>query len=125
VEAVRRLALAWPAVGFRVVVDGREALSLPPATREGRVHDLLGPEFAAAALPVSADAPGGLSLSGSPRSRRTPRPTGAAQHLVVNRRPVQDRMLRTALHVAYRDLVAAGRQPAARCSSTCRPKRWT
>src|SRR5215207_9252542 len=30
VEAVRRLALAWPAVGFRVVVDGREALSLAP-----------------------------------------------------------------------------------------------
>src|SRR5215210_9171408 len=62
-EAVRRLALAWPEVGFRVVLDGREALSLAPATRNARIHDLLGPEFAAAALPVSGEA-GSLSLSG-------------------------------------------------------------
>ena len=112
VEAVRRLALAWPAVGFRVVVDGREALSLAPATRDARIHDLLGPEFAAAALPVSGAAEG-LSLSGLAAQPAHTRPTGAAQHLVVNRRPVQDRLLRTALHVAYRDLVAAGRHPAA------------
>ncbi|MBD0271885.1 MAG: DNA mismatch repair endonuclease MutL, partial [Acetobacteraceae bacterium] len=113
VETVRRLALAWPAVGFRVFVDGREALSLQPATREGRVHDLLGLDFAAAALPVSGEAPSGLSLSGLAAQPAHTRPTGAAQHLVVNRRPVQDKMLRTALHVAYRDLIAAGRQPAA------------
>ncbi|GAA0584377.1 DNA mismatch repair endonuclease MutL [Craurococcus roseus] len=113
VEAVRRLALAWPGVGFRVVVDGREALSLAPATREGRVHDLLGPDFAAAALPVSGEAPDGLVVAGLAAQPAHTRPTGAAQHLVVNRRPVQDKMLRTALHVAYRDLIAAGRQPAA------------
>ena len=112
-EAVRRLALAWPAVGFRVVVDGREALSLAPATRDARVHDLLGPDFAAAALPVSGEAAGPLTLSGLAAQPAHTRPTGAAQHLVVNRRPVQDRLLRTALHVAYRDLIAAGRQPAA------------
>jgi DNA mismatch repair protein MutL len=111
-EAVRRLALAWPEVGFRVVVDGREALSLQSATREARVHDLLGPDFAAAALPVSAEA-GALSLSGLAAQPAYTRPTGAFQHLVVNRRPVQDRLLRTALHVAFRDLVAAGRHPAA------------
>ncbi len=112
VEAVRRLALAWPGVGFRIVVDGREALNLMPSTRDGRVHDLLGPEFAAAALPVSGEA-GALSVSGLAAQPAYTRPTGAAQHLVVNRRPVQDRLLRTALHVAYRDLIAAGRHPAA------------
>jgi DNA mismatch repair protein MutL len=114
IEAVRRLALAWPTVGFRVVVDGRETLVLPPAaTREGRVRDLLGPEFAAAALPVAGEAGGALVLSGLAAQPAHTRATGAAQHLVVNRRPVQDRLLRTALHVAYRDLVAAGRYPAA------------
>jgi DNA mismatch repair protein MutL len=112
VEAVRRLALAWPEVGFRLTLDGREALSLAPSTREARIHDLLGPEFAAAALPVSGEA-GALSLSGLAAQPAYTRPTGAAQHLVVNRRPVQDRLLRTALHVAYRDLVSAGRHPAA------------
>ena len=115
VEAVRRLALAWPEVGFRVAVDGREALFLAPAaTRDGRIHDLLGPDFAAAALPVSAESEGSsLAVSGLAAQPAHTRPTGAAQHLVVNRRPVQDRLLRTALTVAYRDLIAAGRYPAA------------
>ena len=116
VEAVRRLALAWPEVGFRMAVDGRESLFLAPAaTRDSRIHDLLGADFAAAALPVSAEseAPSSLALSGLAAQPAHTRPTGAAQHLVVNRRPVQDRLLRTALNVAYRDLIAAGRYPAA------------
>ena len=113
VEAVRRLALAWPSVGFRVVADGRDVLSLASAPQDTRIHDLFGPEFAAAALLVAGDAPDGLRLSGLAAQPAHTRATGAAQHLVVNRRPVQDRMLRTALHVAYRDLVAAGRHSAA------------
>jgi DNA mismatch repair protein MutL len=36
-----------------------------------------------------------------------------AQHLVVNRRPVRDPLLRVALRVAYRDVIEAGRHPAA------------
>src|SRR5215218_7002347 len=114
-EAVRRLALAWPEVGFRVVLDGREALSLAPAaTREARVNDLLGPDFAAAALPVSGESEASsLAVSGLAAQPAHTRPTGAAQHLVVNRRPVQDKLLRTALTVAYRDLISAGRYPAA------------
>ena len=75
-EAVRRLALAWPEVGFRVTQDGREVLDLAPAGREARIADLLGPDFAAAALPVAAEG-GGLPLAGlaaqpayHPRHRR-------------------------------------------------------
>jgi DNA mismatch repair protein MutL len=113
VEAVRRLALAWPAAGFRVVVDGRETLSLAPAAPDARIHDLFGPDFAAAALPVAGETPDGLRLSGLAAQPAHTRATSAAQHLVVNRRPVQDRLLRTALHVAYRDLVTAGRHSAA------------
>ncbi len=112
VEAVRRLALAWPEVGFRVTQDGREVLSLAPAERDARIADLLGADFAAAALPVAGEG-GGLSLSGLAAQPAYTRATGMEQHLVVNRRPVRDQLLRTALRVAYRDLVAAGRHPVA------------
>ncbi|MBV1796216.1 DNA mismatch repair endonuclease MutL [Siccirubricoccus sp. G192] len=112
VEAVRRLALAWPEAGFRVTNDGREVLSLAPASRETRIHDLLGPDFAAAALPVAAET-GDLALAGLAAQPAHTRATGTEQHLVVNRRPVRDKLLRTALHVAYRDLIAAGRHPVA------------
>jgi DNA mismatch repair protein MutL len=112
VEAVRRLALAWPEVGFRVTQDGREVLALAPAERDARIADLLGPDFATASLPVAAEG-GGLTLSGLAAQPAYTRATGTEQHLVVNRRPVRDQLLRTALRVAYRDLVAAGRHPVA------------
>ncbi|MBL6457053.1 DNA mismatch repair endonuclease MutL [Belnapia sp. T6] len=112
VEAVRRLALAWPEVGFRVTQDGREVLALAPAERDARIADLLGPDFAAASLPVVGEG-AGLALSGLAAQPAYTRATGMEQHLVVNRRPVRDQMMRTALRVAYRDLVAAGRHPVA------------
>ena len=112
VEAVRRLALAWPHVGFRVTAEGREALALAPAAgRDARIGDLLGPDFAAAALPVAAEGAAGIVMAGLIGQPAYTRATGAEQHLVVNRRPVRDPMLRTALRVATRDLIAAGRHP--------------
>ncbi|MDO9501594.1 DNA mismatch repair endonuclease MutL [Falsiroseomonas sp.] len=112
VEAVRRLAMAWPEVAFRVEVEGRIALALPPADRDGRIAALLGSEFAAAAVPVEAERHG-LHLSGLAGLPTFHTATGAAQHLVVNRRPVRDPLLRTALRVAYRDMVPAKRFPVA------------
>jgi len=112
VEAVRRLAMAWPEVAFRVEVEGRIALSLPPTDRDGRIAALLGAEFAAAAVPVESERHG-LRLSGLAGLPTHHTATGAAQHLVVNRRPVRDPLLRTALRVAYRDMVPAKRFPAA------------
>jgi DNA mismatch repair protein MutL len=87
-------------------------LALPAQDRDARIAALLGPEFAAAALPVQAER-GGLALSGLAAAPLHHRPTGIAQHLVVNRRPVRDPQLRTALRVAYRELIPRGRHPAA------------
>jgi DNA mismatch repair protein MutL len=112
VDAVRRLALAWPGVAFRVELDGRLALSLPAQGREARIAALLGAEFAAAALPVEAER-GGLRLSGLAAAPTHTRATAEHQHLVVNRRPVRDPQLRAALRVAYRELIPRGRHPAA------------
>jgi DNA mismatch repair protein MutL len=112
IEAVRRLALAWPAVTFRVESDGREALSLPAAGWEERIRQVLGPGFAAAAVPVEHVGVA-LDLRGLAALPSFTRPTTAGQHLVVNSRPVRDPLLRVALRVAYRDVIEAGRHPAA------------
>ncbi|MCR0983420.1 DNA mismatch repair endonuclease MutL [Roseomonas populi] len=112
VEAVRRLALAWPEVGFRVTVEGRTALDLPPADRAGRAAALLGPDFAAASVAVQGQWPD-LVLEGLAALPTHHRATSAEQHLVVNRRPVKDPLLRAALRVAYRDVLASGRYPVA------------
>jgi DNA mismatch repair protein MutL len=112
VEAVRRLAMAWPGVGFAVTVDGREALGVPPQDRDARIAALLGPDFAAAAVPVEA-ASAALALSGLVALPSYSLATARGQHMVVNRRPVRDPMLAAALRVATRDVMAPGRYPAA------------
>jgi DNA mismatch repair protein MutL len=112
VEAVRRLALAWPEVAFRVESDGREVLSLPAADQEGRIRQVLGPDFAAAAVPVESVSQN-LDISGLAALPSHHRPTTLGQHLVVNRRPVRDPLLRVALRVAYRDVIPQGRHPVA------------
>ena len=111
IEVIRRLALAWPEVGFRASIDGRAVLELPVAERDARIKAVLGDAFAAAALPVARAAdPVIYGLIGQPAHSRA---TAAEQHLVVNRRPVRDPMLRAALRVAFRDVMEQGRHPVA------------
>jgi len=108
--AVRRLALAAPAVAFRCETEGRVAFDLPAQSRAARVAALLGAEAAAALLDVSGER-GALRLAGFAGVPTLTRPTTSGQTLLVNGRPVSDPVLRTAVRVAYRDVIAAGRHP--------------
>jgi DNA mismatch repair protein MutL len=106
--AVRRLALAAPSVAFRLESDGRIAFDLPPQQRAARVAALFG-AAAAAAMVVVAGERGDLRITGHACSPAVTRATGAAQALTVNGRPVADPVLKVAVRVAYRDVIAAGR----------------
>jgi DNA mismatch repair protein MutL len=108
--AIRRLALAAPGVAFRLESDGRVAFDLPAQDRAARVAALLGPEAAAALLPIEGER-GPLRLTGFACAATVTRATAAAQALVVNGRPVADPVLRTAVRVAYRDVIPFGRHP--------------
>ena len=118
--AVRRLAMAAPQVAFRLAIDGRVVFDLPVQDRAVRVASLLGPEAAAVMLPLSHER-GALRLSGYACSPAVTRATGAVQGLVVNGRPVADPVLKTALRVAYRDVIAHGRHPVAALYLTLPP----
>ena len=109
-EAVRRLAFAAPHVAFRLESDGRMALDLPGQGRAARAAALLG--LGAALLPVEGER-GELRISGFAGAPSVTRATAAGQHLAVNGRPVTDPVLRTAVRVAYREVIAAGRHPVA------------
>lgn len=110
--AVRRLALSAPHVAFRCVTEGRVAFDLPAQEVAARVAALLGPEAASALLPLD-ESRGDLRVYGFACAPTVTRATVAAQSLVVNNRPVTDPVLRTALRVAYREVIAAGRHPVA------------
>ena len=106
--AVRRLAFAAPGVAFRCSSDGRTLFDLPAQDRAARVAALLGSDAAAALIPIQAER-ADLSISGLVCGPALSRATAAGQSLVVNGRPVADPVLRTAVRVAYRDVIAAGR----------------
>ncbi len=111
---VRRLAMAAPATAFRLENEGRVVFDLPAQERAPRVAALLGAEAAAAMLPVRESrtgAGGEMHLSGYMCAPAVSRMTGVAQGLVVNGRPVADPVLKTAVRVAYRDVIAHGRHP--------------
>ena len=109
---IRRLALAAPEVAFRLEHEGRLVLDLAAADRRDRLAALLGAEEAAALVAVEAEREE-VRLSGFAGAAATHRATGAAQFLVVNGRPVTDPLLRTALRVAYQEVIPRGRFPVA------------
>jgi DNA mismatch repair protein MutL len=111
-DTVKRLAMACPQIGFTVIGDDeRVLLRLPPATsREARLGALLGRDFAENSVPVAANRDGFVltGLIGLPTlNRGLPRD----QYLVVNGRPVRDKLLVGAVRGAYQDVLARDRHP--------------
>ena len=115
-DAVKRLALAHPEIAFSLSIGERTTLRLeacPPGlldhalTRLGRI---LGADFVEDALPVSA-ARGGARVEGFAGLPTLHRPNGLNIHLVVNGRPVRDRLIAGTVRAAYGDLVPRGRYP--------------
>lgn len=117
-EVVERLAMACPEIAFSLTVDGRQVLNLGVGTGDlfeivaARIGQIMGKTFRENALLLDAERDG-IRLFGHIGLPTESRPNGRFQHLFVNQRPVQDRLLKTALRAAYGDLLFAGRQPMA------------
>jgi DNA mismatch repair protein MutL len=117
-EVVRRLALARPDLAFSFTVDGRQTFRAEPAGElfaDALLHRLgavMGREFVANAIELDAEREG-IRLAGYVGLPTFSRRDARQQHLFVNRRPVQDRLLKQALRAAYSDLLFHDRQPVA------------
>ena len=115
-DIVRRLAMANPAVAFRVEAEGRRLLDLPVGQgdlldrRLRRLGAVLGREFAENALPIEALREG-IRLSGHAGLPTLNRATTQHQYLFVNGRAVRDKLLYGAIRGAYQDFLAGNRHP--------------
>ncbi|MFO1506372.1 MAG: DNA mismatch repair endonuclease MutL [Lysobacterales bacterium] len=112
-DLVKAIALARPAIAFRLDHNGRNVRTFPPDT-DGtgtRVAAVLGEEFLARALRVDLTA-AGMRLHGWIGSPTSARAQPDQQHFHVNGRSVRDRIASHALREAYADVLFHGRHPA-------------
>lgn len=109
-----RLALAVPAVSFRLRHNGRVVLELPAADSEAamasRIGRIAGEDFLPRAL--SIDEGGALQLRGWLGLPTAARANTDLQYWYVNGRAVRDRLLGNAVRLGYRDVLYGGRYPA-------------
>jgi DNA mismatch repair protein MutL len=115
VDTVRRLAMAYPGIAFTVTGDKeRVILWLAAATetvgRRIRLAALLGRDFAENSVEIDAER-GGFRLSGRAGLPTLNRALPRDQYLVVNGRPVRDKLLVGAVRGAYQDVLARDRHP--------------
>lgn len=112
IEAVQHLALARPEVGFTVVSEGRTVLDWPAvADRAGRIFSYFGRPDADQIHPTEVAVLGPVSASGFIGEPSLSRRTSAQVITFVNGRYVRDRLLASAVRVAYQHLVDRARYP--------------
>ncbi|MGZ8400539.1 MAG: DNA mismatch repair endonuclease MutL, partial [Methyloceanibacter sp.] len=115
-DMVKRLALARPEIAFSLTSEDRTAFRLeacPPGLLDhglARLGRILGPDFVKDALPVRAQRDG-VSLEGFAGLPTLHRPNSLQLYLIVNGRPVRDKLLAGTVRAAYGDLVPQGRYP--------------
>lgn len=108
-DAVRRLAMARPDIGFTLEHDGRRTLSVQPGMqRPERVAALTSPELAENSVALDFQREG-IVLGGIASLPTYNRGVADHQFLFVNGRPVKDRLLVGAVRGAYAEMLARDR----------------
>jgi DNA mismatch repair protein MutL len=125
-DVVRRLAMSRPDVAFTLAGEERApvtlAATLPGATgRLMRLGDVLGTDFSANAVEVSAEREG-VSMQGFAALPTLTRANALGQYLFVNNRPVRDKLLLGAVRAAYADYLPRDRHPLVALFVTLDPR---
>ncbi|MFN8651065.1 MAG: DNA mismatch repair endonuclease MutL [Gemmatimonadales bacterium] len=111
-EAIATLALAHPAVGFELFLDGRSRLvTTPGQTPAERLDAVWGADLARTLLPVQ-HAVGGFRVSGFIQRPSDAQPTGRRTQLFINGRPFRDPFLVRAAEAGYRSAIHPGDRPS-------------
>lgn len=111
VDALTRLSISHPEVGFVLVADGAETISLPRASgpRE-RLVQIYGMEFVSELIEAVGGS-GGYRMAAYVSSPAHMRENKSNQHIFINRRPVKDASVAHAVYGAYEGLAPRDQHP--------------
>ncbi|MBB3133720.1 DNA mismatch repair protein MutL [Rhizobium pisi] len=121
-EIVKRMAIAFPAVRFVLSGSDRTTLEFPATGDDhlARMAQVLGKEFRDNAIALDAERED-VSLTGFAGVPTFNRGNSAHQYAFVNGRPVQDKLILSAIRGAYAETIPSGRYPVAVLSITLDP----
>jgi len=121
-EVVKRMAIAFPQVRFVLSGSDRSTLEFPATGEDhlARMAQVLGKEFKDNAIELDA-AREDVSLTGFAGVPTFNRGNSAHQYAFVNGRPVQDKLILSAIRGAYAETIPSGRYPVAVLSITLDP----
>ncbi|NQU61051.1 MAG: DNA mismatch repair endonuclease MutL [Rhodospirillales bacterium] len=113
-DAVKRLAMAHPGIGFTLSDGSRDLINLTPAEGAGsrldRLAKIMSRDFYDNAMEINAEREG-IKLTGYAGLPTLNRGNAQMQFLFVNDRPVRDKLLFGAVRGAYREFLASDRYP--------------
>ncbi len=111
-DVVTKMALANPAVKFRLLHNGRSLIEVYRQSRlEERLSSLLGRPVLKDLLPLESDGGGDLALHGFISQPSVHRSTTGSIYTFINGRYIRDRVVQHALMDGYRNLLVKGRYP--------------
>ncbi|MBX9697261.1 MAG: DNA mismatch repair endonuclease MutL [Alphaproteobacteria bacterium] len=112
-DVMERLALSHLHSGFKVIHNDRVFFEVAKEdSLEIRLSKVLATDFMDNAVPIRYDhAEDGLQISGYIGLTTYTASQANKQYFFVNHRPVKDKLLHTAMKVAYADYLAKGRHP--------------
>ncbi len=121
-EVVKRMAIAFPHIRFVLSGTDRSTLEIPSTGDDhlARMAQILGADFKDNAIEIDAGRED-VTLTGYAGVPTFNRGNSAHQYVFVNGRPVQDKLLLSAIRGAYAETVPHGRYPVAVLSITLDP----
>lgn len=121
-EVVKRMAIAFPHIRFTLTGSDRSTLEFPATAGDplSRMAQVLGADFKDNAIEIDAmrEDVGLTGFIGLPTFNRG---NSGHQYAFVNGRPVQDKLILSAIRGAYAETIPSGRYPVAVLSLTLDP----
>lgn len=108
-DIIKRIAISYPKIEISLTHNDKELLNFRASEdRKARISEVLGEEFIRNSLEINVDRDG-VKISGYASLPTYNKATSEDQYLYINRRPVKDKVLNSAMRVAYQDYLAGGR----------------
>lgn len=109
-DVVKKIAMAHPHISFSLLHDGKNILKLKASESTLRITEILGKDFLDNSTIADLSHPE-IRVKGLVSLPTYNRAAAIDQFLFINNRPVKDKVLATAVKVAYQDFLARDRHP--------------